>query len=100
MNLKYINMAATGMNMFDETTVSATGSTPIMTYYISGALVLFILLLGMNCYTFIARMSPDAIGIFYITADLTEHEPHHDNIFYCTGYVLHFRMCYPKGYAP
>ena len=60
MNLKYINMAATGMNMFDETTVSATGSTPIMTYYISGALVLFTLLLGMNCYTFIARMSPDA----------------------------------------
>ncbi len=60
MNLKYINMAATGMNMFDESSISATGSIPLMTYYISGALVLFMLLLGMNCYSFITRMAPEA----------------------------------------
>lgn len=59
MNLKYINFTATGMNMFDREEVSATGQIPLMTYYISGALVLFILLLGMNCYSFINRMTPD-----------------------------------------
>ena len=51
MNLKYINFAATGMNMFDSNEVTATGQIPIMTYYISGALVLFMLLLGINCHT-------------------------------------------------
>ena len=50
MNLKYINVTATSGNMFENTTVTATGSIPIMTYYICGALVLFILLFGINCY--------------------------------------------------
>lgn len=59
MNLKYINFAATGMNMFDSEEVIATGHIPLMAYYISGALVLFMLLLGMNCYSFIKRMPPD-----------------------------------------
>ena len=59
MNLKYINMVATGVNTFDTTNVSSTGSIPLMTYYISGALVLFSLLLGMNCYSFLSKMPPD-----------------------------------------
>ena len=50
MNLKYIQIAATGNNMFEKTVVTATGSIPIMTYYICGALVLFSLLFGINCY--------------------------------------------------
>lgn len=50
MNLKYINIAATGNGMFDKTVVTATGSVPLMTYYICGALVLFILLFGINCF--------------------------------------------------
>lgn len=50
MNLKYIKIAATGNNMFEKTLVTATGSIPIMTYYICGALVLFSLLFGINCY--------------------------------------------------
>ena len=60
MNMKYINFAATGISMFDENSVTATGSVPLMTYYISGALVLFMLLLGINCYSHLNRMSPDA----------------------------------------
>lgn len=59
MNLKYIQFAATGMNMFDSKEVTATGQIPLMTYYISGAFVLFTLLLGMNCFSFIKRMAPD-----------------------------------------
>jgi ABC-2 type transport system permease protein len=50
MNLKYINIAATGNGMFDKTVVTASGSVPLMTYYICGALVLFILLFGINCF--------------------------------------------------
>ena len=50
MNLKYIQIAATGNNMFEKTVVTATGSIPIMTYYFCGALVLFSLLFGINCY--------------------------------------------------
>ena len=50
MNIKYIQIAATGNNMFEKTVVTATGSIPIMTYYICGALVLFSLLFGINCY--------------------------------------------------
>ena len=50
MNLKYINLAATSGRMFENTTVTATGSIPIMTYYICGGLVLFTLLFGINCY--------------------------------------------------
>lgn len=50
MNLKYINIAATGNKMFDKTVVTASGSIPLMTYYICGALVLFILLFGINCF--------------------------------------------------
>lgn len=60
MNLKYINLAATGINMFESNEITATGETSLMTYYISGALVLFMLLLGMNCYSFMNRMTPDA----------------------------------------
>ena len=60
MNMKYISFAATGISMFDEATVTATGSIPLMTYYVSGALVLFMLLLGINCYSYLGRMSPDA----------------------------------------
>ena len=60
MNMKYINLAATGVSMFDETSVTATGSVPLMTYYISGALVLFMLLLGINCYSCLNRMPPEA----------------------------------------
>ncbi len=59
MNLKYINFAATGMNMFDKEEVSSTGNIPLMTYYISGGFVLFTLLLGINCYAFINNMSPN-----------------------------------------
>ena len=51
MNIKYIQIAATGNNMFEKTVVTATGSVPLMTYYICGALVLFSLLFGINCYT-------------------------------------------------
>ena len=50
MNIKYIQVASTGNNMFEKTVVTATGSIPIMTYYICGALVLFSLLFGINCY--------------------------------------------------
>lgn len=50
MNLKYIQIASTGNKMFEKTVVTATGSIPIMTYYICGALVLFSLLFGINCY--------------------------------------------------
>lgn len=50
MNLRYISIAATGNHMFDKTVVTATGSIPLMTYYICGALVLFIMLFGINCF--------------------------------------------------
>ena len=50
MNLKYIQIASTGNKMFEKTVVTATGAIPIMTYYICGALVLFSLLFGINCY--------------------------------------------------
>lgn len=56
MNLKYINVAATGNNMFDKATVTATGSIPLMTYYICVGLVLFALLFGINCYSFLQDM--------------------------------------------
>ena len=52
MNLKYINLVATNQSMFDTTTVTATGSIPLMTYYICGGLVLFSLLFGINCFSF------------------------------------------------
>lgn len=57
MNLKYINIAATGNKMFDKTIVTASGSIPLMTYYICGALVLFILLFGINCFSSILGIS-------------------------------------------
>lgn len=60
MNLKYINLAATGNAMFDRTTVTATGSIPLITYYISGGLVLFALLFGINCFSFLNNMPSDA----------------------------------------
>lgn len=53
MNLKYINLVATGDTMFDTTEVTATGSIPLMTYYITGGLVLFVLLFGINCFSFL-----------------------------------------------
>lgn len=56
MNMKYINLVATGNSMFDETTVTATGSVPLMTYYICGGIVLFALLFGINCYSFLQNM--------------------------------------------
>lgn len=59
MNLKYISFTATGMNMFDKNEVIATGDISLMTYYISGALVLFMLLLGINCYSFIVKTPPN-----------------------------------------
>ena len=58
MNLKYINLVATSNSMFDTTTVSATGSIPLMTYYISGALILFALLFGINCFRFLDAHNP------------------------------------------
>ena len=51
MNLRYITIAATGNHVFERTVVTATGSVPLMTYYICGALVLFIMLFGINCYS-------------------------------------------------
>lgn len=56
MNLKYINLVATGDTMFDTNEVTATGSIPLMTYYIAGSLVLFALLFGTNCFSFIKTM--------------------------------------------
>ena len=57
MNLKYIKIAAAGNKMFEKSVVTATGSVPIITYYICGALVLFSLLLGINCYNCILKLS-------------------------------------------
>ena len=51
MNLRYITIAATSNHVFEKTVVTATGSVPLMTYYICGALVLFIMLFGINCYS-------------------------------------------------
>ncbi len=52
MNLKYISFVATGANHFNTTELSATGSTSVLMYYICCGLVLFILLLGINCFSF------------------------------------------------
>lgn len=60
MNMKYINIVATGNQMFDEETVSATGNIPLMTYYICGGLVLFAMLFGINFYSFLRVTPPEA----------------------------------------
>lgn len=56
MNLKYISFVASGSNHFNTIESSATGSTSVLIYYTCCGLVLFMMLLSINCYSFCHRL--------------------------------------------